>query len=155
MEITEWEGRSRAPVRMQTLSGLHLGAAQEVVRSSQRSRCISKQRQYPLNQNRKSSEYLWQAAKLATNSSPCVHATAVHSELHPQEMESAPWKFSWLLTNFSQRDNCKHKCKERTEKCLAVMLVLSYCSTEPHNPPRKELQANQLDAETHTPRTPL
>lgn len=42
VQSTEGEGGSRAPVRRQTLSGLDLEAAQDVVRSSWRSRCISK-----------------------------------------------------------------------------------------------------------------
>lgn len=34
------------------------------------------------------------------------------------------------------------------------MLALSYCSREPHNPPRKKVQATGLDEETLTAQTP-
>ena len=42
------------------------------------STCISKERQYPLNQDLKSSEYLSQTAIMVTNSfPPCIHDTAI------------------------------------------------------------------------------
>ena len=55
--------------------GLDSEVGPEVVEDST---CVSKERQYPLNQDLKSSEYLLQTAKMATNSfPPCIHKAAV------------------------------------------------------------------------------